>query len=210
MYLTENSEERVQLVQVIDQGALANPVIPEGTGSSPDDESIQQVPQASPSGVKLILLLGTLWYWLTSWFQWKAPQPSFLWLYDWQPCGEPEFPGSVDMITSESHKDDGCLWAKLGGRWLDQAKKQVNRVLKLDRGLQLKKQTHKTTDLTLINFSTKELHQKQMEDRDLGLLMKWRLQGTRPHGSDATVELLAIHWSWRWPPVQKILHRHWY
>ena len=198
MYLTENSEERAQLVQVVDQEAMASPVNLEGTGNSPEDESIQQVPQDSHLVVKLILLLGTLWYWLTSWFQWMAPQPSFLWLYDWQPCGEPEFPGGVDMIASENYTDDGRLWPKLGGRWLDQAKKQVNRVLKLDRGSQLKTQIHKTTDLTLINFSTKELHQKQMEDKDLGLLMKWKLQGTRPHGSDVTAASPELRHYWNY------------
>ena len=198
MYITERSEERVQLVQVVDQEAMANPVILQGTGNSPEDESIQQVPQASPSVVKLILLLVTLWYWLTSWFQWMAPQPSFLRLYDWQSCGEPEFPGSVDMIASENHTDDGRLWPKLGGRWLDQAKKQVNRVLKLDRGSQLKTQIHKTADLTLINFSTKELHQKQMEDKELGLLMKWKLQGNRPHGSDVTAASPELRSSGDW------------
>ena len=99
MNVTESSEERGQLVQVIDQEAMANPVIPEGTGKNPEDESIKWVPQASLSVIKLILLLATLWYWLSSWFQWMVPQPSFLRLYDWQPCG---------VVGLDLFNDDTC------------------------------------------------------------------------------------------------------
>ena len=116
MYLRESSEERAQLVQIVDQEAMASPGSPEGAENSPEEESIRRVSQASTSVVKLILLLVALWYWLISWFQWTVPQPSFLRLYDWQPCEEPEFPGSTDVVTSENYTDDGRLWPKLGGR----------------------------------------------------------------------------------------------